>query len=427
MSCNGDCSNCKMCMTPTHLGLSNEVEGKNLPIIDGGFLIVTEKCSLACTYCFVNQHARDMTLEVALDAIDYLYMNQENHNRALSINFFGGEPLLRWDDICVPCIEYAKKKKYNVRWGITTNGVALTEERLKYMKEHNVGLLFSIDGAERTQDLNRPFHSGKGSSTHVNTKIPMVLKYYPNATFRSTIAHDTVQYTYENMMYAIEKGYKDLFNIPNVFADWTEEQVKILKEQMRMFSDYYINEFKQNRLPITYKPYERMFPVLLEINYNDRTGRHRPYKKFEQRGLSKCGIGGSRFISIGVDGELYTCQELVTDHSPNNKFHIGNIYDGIDEEKRLALVNSFEKAKVKGIGMNCNECRYNNVCDGGCVANNYIANNDVNVMCKMYCIWQQILIDECEYICKELGESKNELFKQKFFVKGGGRNGKKNN
>ena len=77
--------------------------------------------------------------------------------------------------------------------------------------------------------------------------------------------------------------------------------------------------------------------------------------------------------------------------------------------------------------MNCNECRYNNVCDGGCVANNYIANDDVNVMCKMYCIWQQILIDECEYICKELGESKNELFKQKFFIKGGDRNGKKNN
>ena len=57
---------------------------------------VTEECNLRCSYCFVNKQPRHMTMETARKMIDFclqpLVSGQEPF---LSINFFGGEPLLR--------------------------------------------------------------------------------------------------------------------------------------------------------------------------------------------------------------------------------------------------------------------------------------------------------------------------------------------
>lgn len=405
--CNGGCGESKLLDSPD-----------SLPIITGGFLIVTEKCNLACEYCFVNQHARDMSIETALDCVDYIYENASKSNQQPSINFFGGEPLLRWKDIIVPVIEYSKEKNYNISFGLTTNGVLLDEEKLKYMKDNNVGLLFSIDGDCDTQDINRPFHGGKGSSQCVNSKIELVLKYYPKMTFRATISNLSVQHTFHNMKYAIEKGYVNLFTIPNVFARWTEEQKQTLKDEMRKFSDYYIELFRQGKV-INYSPYDRLYPQLLQINENNEKGHVRPFYG-GVRGQGKCGLGSNRHVSFGVDGNMYGCQEMVTDYSEDNVFTIGNIYKGVDNEKRLNLVNSFDRKLVRSTTEKCESCRFNLICDGGCVANNYIANKDVNVMCEMYCIWMKILINETEYICDVLGKERNMLFKKTCF--GGKRN-----
>lgn len=404
------CDNCGKCK-------AEQISKDKLPLIDAGFLIVTEKCNLACEYCFVNQDAKDMTLDVALDCIDFVYGNSIKSKKQPSINFFGGEPLLRWNDILVPVIEYSKEKKYNIVFGLTTNGVLLDEEKLKYMKENNVGLLFSIDGDCETQDINRPFHGGKGSSSCVNSKIEMVLKYYPQMTFRATISNLTVHNTFHNMKYAIEKGYKYLFTVPNVFANWTEEKQQILKEEMRKFSDYYIELFRQGKV-IHYSPYDRLYPQLLQINENNQKGISRPYEGNGIKGQGKCGLGSNRYASFGTDGKMYGCQEMITDYSEDNIFTIGNVYSGVDDEKRLNLANKFDKSFVKGVNRKCEECRYNLVCDGGCVANNYIANKDVNLMSEMYCVWMDILVNETEYICNVLGEERNETFKNAFF--GGG-------
>ena len=63
---------------------------KDLPLITSVFLTLTEKCNLACEYCFVNHSARDITYEIAKDSVDYLVANSKLAKEVPSINFFGG-------------------------------------------------------------------------------------------------------------------------------------------------------------------------------------------------------------------------------------------------------------------------------------------------------------------------------------------------
>ena len=210
------CDNCSQCKSKKQC-FSTE----DLPLIDSVFMILTERCNLKCSYCFVHQNPREMTLDVALDTVDFLIKNSKITGNTPSINFFGGEPLLKWKEIIVPVVDYIRKeKKVPFNLSMTSNGVLLTREKLEYMKENQIGLLFSIDGDKETQDINRPFHGGVGSFDILKSKIPLVLEYYPEMTFRATIANNTVQHTFKNMMFAVEQGYTNMFFIPNVFANW---------------------------------------------------------------------------------------------------------------------------------------------------------------------------------------------------------------
>ncbi|MGN1326575.1 MAG: hypothetical protein ACI4VQ_00590 [Clostridia bacterium] len=63
----------------------------------------------------------------------------------MSVNFFGGEPLLCFDSLIKPLVE---KYKDIVSFGITTNGVLLDEDIVDFFYENNIQLLLSFDGIE---------------------------------------------------------------------------------------------------------------------------------------------------------------------------------------------------------------------------------------------------------------------------------------
>ena len=375
------------------------------PKITSAFFILTNQCNLKCPYCFVNQNVEKMPFNIALDATKFLIRNSKDIGYTPNITFFGGEPLLEWDSVIVPLTKYIReeyKEPFNL--SITSNCILMTEDKLRFMKENNIGLLFSIDGDKETQDINRPFHSGKGSFDMLIDKIPMILKYYPNMTFRATIHKPTAHLTFDNMKFAIQQGYNNMFFIPNVFDDWSEDDKDILRWQVSMFGDYFIKNARHGKI-IHLNNLDRIFPLITEINeaYKNKSGR--PLIKH------KCGLGTGAGASISPDGKIYACQEMVTNDST---FLIGDIYNGENQEKRKQLASMFNSQKVYGLN-NCVGCKLDKVCDGACVANNYLWSKDLNRIPDMYCYWQQILLDEAIRICNILGSERNELFKNTYF------------
>jgi len=394
------CENCQ------ELNTCNKNAG--FPKITSAFFILTNQCNLKCEYCFINQNIERMTYKIALDATKFLIKNAEELKTVPMITFFGGEPLLEWETIIVPLTKYIREEyKKEFRLSVTSNCVLMTEDKLQFMQKYDVGLLFSIDGDKETQDINRPFHNGKGSFDVLKNKIPMILKYFPSMTFRATIHRPTAKNTFHNMKFAIEQGYNNMFFIPNVFDEWTDEDKNILKEQLSLFGDYFIENARQGKI-IHLNNLDRIFPKILEINSAYKNNLDRPYLNH------KCGLGTGAGASISPNGKIYACQEMTTN---DELFEIGNIYNGEDLEKRKQLASLFNSQKVYGLS-DCKDCKFDKICDGACVANNYLWSKDLNRIPDMYCFWQQILLDEAVKICNVLGNEKNELFKDSYFKVG---------
>lgn len=361
-----------------------------LPKICGGFLNVTQKCNLKCKYCFVVQQPLEMTYTTAKDAVDFYAQNAVAEAVDPQVTFFGGEPMLKYEEVVKPIVEYIRATYGDYDLSITTNGTLLNEERLRFLKDNDVGLLLSIDGDKETQDFNRPYHSGKGSYDDID--VEMVLKYYPNVTYRGTIDPATVHKMYDNYMWAKAKGFTNSSMILNVFADWDEEHIDILREQTRKIVEK-VDMLRKSGLP--YMEFNQLYDAgkhdtklrQIDDNYFRDEGQHLP-------ACGRCGLGGTRFASVGASGNIYSCQEM-TENPESKEFIIGNIYTGVDDDARLRISQSFNTKNAKCEDESyCNECAIKRICDGGCTINNFFQTGSLDRLPKIFCIWQNIILEE---------------------------------
>jgi len=53
--------------------------------------------------------------------------------------------------------------------------------------------------------------------------MPLLLKLYPNLTFRSTIYAPTAHKVFENFLFALNCGFKNIFMVPDSRHAWTEQ------------------------------------------------------------------------------------------------------------------------------------------------------------------------------------------------------------
>ena len=382
-----------------------------LPKITSTMLVLTHACNLRCRYCFVAKEPQHMTYETAKASAEFLIKNAEECGQTPSINFFGGEPMLMWDSIIVPLTNWIRneyKKPFSL--GITTNGTLLNDERIKFLKDNGIGMLFSIDGAKETQDYNRPYADGRGSFDSLENIIPKIGKEFINTTFRMTTIPATCHNVFNNIKFAEANGYNNFFLVPNVFEEWDNESKETLRKEVSKYGDYYIDCMRNNIQPMTFSTFDKSFNDIKMINHAIRTKTYRCSPGCKAMG--KCGLGASRFASVHPNGNLYGCQEMTSNEGPDSIFYIGNIFTGVDDDRRTALMALYDQETITG--EDCATCRYNRVCDGGCVANNYLATNNLAHLPKVYCWWKRMLLDEAIRVMQTLGSEGNEMFKRKW-------------
>ncbi len=382
-----------------------------LPKISSAMLVLTHACNLACRYCFVQQSPSRMTLETAKRAAEFLMENAALSGHTPEINFFGGEPLLLWDSVIKPLTLWLREEvKVPFMLSMTSNCTLLDDERLEFMKKHNIGLLFSIDGAEATQDYNRPFHDGRGSFNTLAPMIPRILAQYPGMCLRMTAIPQTCGRLFENIMWGESEGYKNFFVVPNVFEHWSDAARGKLSREMRRYSDYYVYKCRQNESPLSFSTFEDALRDIRAINSAEEALEDRALPKCKAAG--KCGLGASRFASIHPNGNIYGCQEMTSNEGGESIFYIGSLDSGVSDERRRALMRAFSAERARGD--NCDNCGYNRVCDGGCVANNYIATGKLQQLPEVFCWWRRLVLDEAVRVMQTLGREKNEAFKRRW-------------
>lgn len=114
----------------------------------------TWRCNLACRHCGSDCKSSSLLLDMPaadfLKVVDSIVPHVDPHS--VNIIITGGEPLVRKD------LEYVGRELYKREfpWGIVTNGMLLTKERLESLRKaglHNITV--SLDGLEENHNWMR--------------------------------------------------------------------------------------------------------------------------------------------------------------------------------------------------------------------------------------------------------------------------------
>lgn len=119
-------------------------------------VVVTTACSLRCRYCAVMLGQHHMTPEVLDRAVDLLLTSRRER---LELQFFGGEPLLRRDEVkrtMQRARAEARARGKDLGFCITTGGLALDAEMLEFLRGFRVKVMFSFDGPPEVMAGYRP-------------------------------------------------------------------------------------------------------------------------------------------------------------------------------------------------------------------------------------------------------------------------------
>ena len=151
-------------------------------------LNVTNKCNLACTYCYeygddkivdtqYGTQPKFMSDETAEESIEFL-LKQSGVQPTAHCTFFGGETLLNFP-VLQKTVAYARRRAEEegkrITFSLTTNATLLKPEIIRWLADNDIGVTISIDGPKPVQDGLRVFHNGKGTYDVVLPKIRELL------------------------------------------------------------------------------------------------------------------------------------------------------------------------------------------------------------------------------------------------------------
>lgn len=133
-------------------------------------LNVAHDCDLSCGYCFAGAGRYGgpgglMSLTVAEQALELLLASAPA-GRTVSVDFFGGEPLLAWE-VVTGAVAYGRARAAAtgraITFTLTTNGQQMDDDRASFCAREMSTVIVSIDGRPEVHDRWRTGRGGQGS------------------------------------------------------------------------------------------------------------------------------------------------------------------------------------------------------------------------------------------------------------------------
>ena len=119
-------------------------------------------CNFTCSYCYSARGRSNerLDLENAKSMVDYFFSPDRNNSPLLTVSIYGGgEPLLSWQDVVRPLIDYTYCKAVNfhrrVKTMLITNGSILPPDFLSTCKEYGIQVVVSYEILKDVQDVQR--------------------------------------------------------------------------------------------------------------------------------------------------------------------------------------------------------------------------------------------------------------------------------
>ena len=335
-------------------------------------LHICHDCNLRCKYCFAGTgdykgNREFMSEEVALKAVDFLIENSGNR-KILEMDFFGGEPLLNFD-VVKKTVEYANEKASALGkkflFTMTTNGVLLKGEIADWLNENMENVVLSLDGRKEIHDDVRKTINGKGSFEVIieNFKNFIAKRGDKSYYIRGTFTNKNLDFA-KDVLFMADSGFKEISLEPVVLEKGHElaisdEMIPEIKEEYKRLAREYIKRRKEGKG-------FHFFHFTIDLEGGPCLSKR----------VNACGAG-NEYFSVTPVGDIYPCHQF----ADKPEFYMGNVFEGkINEEIRAKFKNSSLFTRE-----GCEDCFARYHCSGGCAANNYVFNGDINKPYKQTC------------------------------------------
>lgn len=370
-------------------------------------------CNLNCSYCYYLEKEKlyenrkslymsDDTLEKYIES----YIQAQPVPEVL-FTWHGGETLLR--DLSFYRKVVSLQKKYGrgrkIDNSLQTNGVLLSDEWCRFLKDNNFLVGISIDGPEHCHDVYRKNKGGHGTYSQVMRGIELLQKHVVEFNTLSVINDYNVDYPVEiyNFFKEIGTHYMQFSPIvEHISASRPDGLTLLLPEgaddatlapwtvNAKKFGDFYISIFNEwiKRDVGTY------FVQLFDATLAGAVG--------EMPGVCIFGETCGHATVMEFNGDVYAC-----DHYVYPEYKIGNIkthtiFEMVFSQKQLR----FGADKRDLLPQQCRRCEFLKMCNGECPKNRIISTASgepgLNYLCEGYKAYFKHAKPYMEFMANEL-------------------------
>ena len=348
---------------------------------------ICHDCNMRCRYCFADEGAyhnkrESMDFETAKAAVDFLIQNS-GKRKVLEMDFFGGEPLMNLD-VLKKTVYYAKEEGAKVGkkflFTTTTNALLLNDETIEFFNAEMENIVLSLDGRKEVHDAIRKSVNGKGTFDLIIEKIKKFISMRGNKSYyvRGTFTAKNLDFA-KDVLFIADQGV-DSISMEPVVTDI--EDLQIRKEHIERIGEEY------ETLCDEYLKREAEGKGFNFFHFNiDLEGGPCLSKR-----VSACGAG-NEYFSVIPNGDLYPCHQFAGDKD----FRMGSVFEGITKpELREKFKNSCLFTRKK-----CENCFAKFICSGGCSANNYHFNGDIDEPYETTCAMMKKRVECAMHILAE--------------------------
>lgn len=391
-------------------------------------LELTESCNLRCKYCIYHDEFKsnrnfgneEMLLVTAIKAVEFAFAHS---GKELSISFYGGEPLIKFNlmrNIIDYCNAKAKIYDKDIRYSFTTNLTLMNEEMAQYFASlGNCNILCSIDGPRDIHDSWRIYCDRRGSFDDCMRGYELITDAYREKGLEGISINGVFAPPYRtSSLEKIAEFYKNISFSINSSIDLTLPNEGSVDEDEEILSDLNLTIDSEGNAvflnPITeWLKSQDMLRISSSINSINHNAVIQMLDIIHRRLCLDCSVSnmipfngccvpGVRRLYVTVNGDFKVCERI--GDSPS----IGHVDRGFDIELiREKYVQDYANASKE----DCSKCWANLLC-GICYTSSYTDEGFNLDKKRHFCTSEREHVKECLMLYHEILENNpDELMK----------------